>query len=145
MTTIAQMSARWNSLSLHKEVNMTIRQTTGDIIKANQNQLLSNKDSTGESLGGYALKSYEDMKKDMGQSGVVDLKLTGDFYKGFQVDVQQDTFELDSTDSKTGKLEGKYGKDIFGLTPESRENYTFGVFWKGLKEKLEAILRLQFV
>jgi threonyl-tRNA synthetase len=144
MTTISQMAARWNSLNLHKEVQMSIGATVKDIIKANQEQLFSGKDSEDKELKRYKQEWYRQYKLTKNPADVTDLKDTGEFYKGFFVDVEAERFTLDSTDGKTGELERKYGKP-FGLQPESKTKYSFGVFWKDLKPRLEAILKLQFV
>jgi hypothetical protein len=50
----------------------------------------------------------------------VDLRNTGAFYQSITVEVTDDTVEIDAKDSKTEKLQTKYGKLILGLTIDNK-------------------------
>ncbi len=50
----------------------------------------------------------------------VDLRNTGAFYQSITVEVTDDTVEIDAKDSKTEKLQAKYGKLILGLTIDNK-------------------------
>ena len=52
-----------------------------------------------------------------------DLYVTGAFYRGFQITLGNYSFTIDSEDSKAPDLEAKYGKWIYGLSPQGREKY----------------------
>lgn len=53
----------------------------------------------------------------------VTLKDEGNFYRGFYVKSQKFPVIFDSRDSKTGELVFKYGKEIFGLSERSKEEF----------------------
>jgi hypothetical protein len=59
----------------------------------------------------------------LNSNGVVDLKLTGDFYSGFFALTDSFPITFSSNDSKAESLELKYGKEIFGLDQESLEQF----------------------
>tara|TARA_R110002049_G_C9177884_1_gene563254 strand:- start:15468 stop:15905 length:438 start_codon:yes stop_codon:yes gene_type:complete len=48
------------------------------------------------------------------------LKDTGDFYRGFKLIFTSNHLFITSTDDKTDLLMGKYGTNIFGLTPDNQ-------------------------
>ena len=60
--------------------------------------------------------------------GIVDLKLTGDFYNAFYFDNNE--LEVNSSDSKTEKLTERYGKYIFKLTPDSIDEFRGRFNWQ---------------
>ena len=133
-------------MNLSQEVQGAISRTSGEIIKGVQGQLFNRgQDATGKQLRGYKWESYRQYKLTKNPADVTDLKDTGEFYKGFFVDVEADTFTIDSEDDKAGKLEGQYGSAIFGMQPETRGNYATGAFWRELKTRIEGKLKLKFV
>lgn len=140
--TINEAYRRFSRLDLRAQVPVIIELTSDQIILLNQAQLYQqSSDSLGNALGGYHLRWYEDLKKEMnpGLGGLVDLYLTGAFYSGFFVRVEKDVFVIGSTDGKSGDLESKYGKAIFGLTDESKAKYTVESFFSALKNHIEGI------
>ena len=62
--------------------------------------------------------SYKKSKSQI--SDRVTLKDTGDFYKSFTVKANADSFVINATDSKTNKLQKKYGDKILGLSEENK-------------------------
>ena len=61
------------------------------------------------------------IKKSKNQiSDRVTLRDTGDFYKSFKLKAENDSFSISATDSKTNKLQKKYGTKILGLSEESK-------------------------
>lgn len=90
------------------------------IIDLNHSQLLEGVDSRGKSLGEYSSILYAQFKKKLNSRGVVDLKVTGEFWEGFFVDASEWPVKVDSNDWKRNKLVKQYGKDIFGLTKENQ-------------------------
>jgi hypothetical protein len=140
--TINEAYRRFSRLDLRAQVPVIIELTSEQIILLNQAQLYQeSKDSFGNSLGGYYFQWYEDLKKEMnpGLGGLVDLYLTGAFYSGFFVRVENDVFIIGSNDSKSGDLESKYGQAIFGLTDESKAKYTVEAFFSALKNYIEEV------
>ena len=76
-------------------------------------------DSSGNKLAPYRSTEYERLKAQLNPNHVTDLKLEGDFYKGWKVDADKFPIYMTSTDAKTAELVGKYGEDIFGLTDKN--------------------------
>jgi len=144
--TIAEAYRRFGMLNLREQVPVIIELTSDEIILLNQAQLYkSSLDSLGNNLGGYYFELYENLKKELNPTlgGLVDLYLRGDFYSGFFVSIEEDTFVIGSTDSKSDDLESKYGKAIFGLSDESKAIYSKGLFFQALRNYIEGITKIQ--
>ena len=54
----------------------------------------------------------------------VTLRDEGDFHSSFYLEFTDDSFTIKASDEKAEYLEFAYGSDIFGLTPENREDLT---------------------
>jgi len=95
-----------------------------EIIDLNTQQL----QERGETSDGVKIASYRPYrpytvtrKRSLGQpTGKVTLYDEGDFQGGFDVRFGNDWFAIFSNDDKADALERKYGKEIFGLTEESK-------------------------
>lgn len=60
------------------------------------------------------------IKKQKGQPySRVTLRDTGDFHRSFTVEAGPESFVITATDRKTQELAEKYGREIFGLTPDN--------------------------
>lgn len=115
---IKQLQLAQNSLSII--VLDSIKQHEAEVIDLNIEQLKNGKNGLGQNITpGYSPVTIE-IKRLKGQAtNHVTLRDEGDFQEGFFVVYGQDYFALGSYDSKTEKLERKYGKDIFGLDSQS--------------------------
>jgi hypothetical protein len=93
-----------------------------EIIDLNTSQLEQGKLSTGKDTEEYLSDNYAKFKKSIGSisSPKADLKLTGDFYDGFNIDFKSYQLIFESTDSKAPKLERQYSIDIYGLTDKNK-------------------------
>jgi len=95
------------------------------IIRLNTDQLSVGLDSTNDIFGLYRSVSYASFKQSLpgrkATTGVVDLRLSGDYYRSFVIDVLKNgDFIIDSDSIKDETdLIAKYGKDIEGLTEDS--------------------------
>ena len=73
------------------------------------------------------MPEYAQLKISMGSKaplGTPNLNFEGDFYEGIYSEPGKDGgIFISSTDSKTGKLTGKYGTNIFGLTAKSKTEF----------------------
>lgn len=98
-----------------------IRRNVYYLVDLNTGQLMMGIDANGEKLKEYANAVYAAFKKHLNPLGVTDLKVTGDFHSGFYADMKQFPITFWSTDEKTDELVYEYGKDIFGLTEESKD------------------------
>lgn len=128
-----------------EEVILTIlRDIEPQLIDLNTNQLFSGVDSKGFLLKPpYADINYKDFKQTLNPKGVVDLKLTGDFYDGFFAKVDKFPLVFGSTDEKSSELESKYGKDIFGLSKNSLTQIGKGTIAPEYIKELRKILELR--
>ena len=142
--TIKEAVRRVQFLDLRKQVPIIIELTSEEIIALNQAQLYTMSiDRDGDALGGYQSVFYEEIKKGLNPqlNGKVDLYLTGDFYNGFYVRVEDTEFIIGSTDGKSQELENKYGKAIFGLTDESKSEYIRKVFFNAVLNYVSSITK----
>ena len=81
------------------------------------------------------------IKRSKGQpSDRVTLRDNGDFHGSFFVKFGKDGLAIDATDRKRDKLVSKYGKQIFGLTPESKTYVSNEILKPELLEEIKAIL-----
>lgn len=89
----------------------------------NRKQMRQGFNSEGTSIGTYFSESYAIFKQErpgrLADKWEVDLFLEGYFSKGIFAKVEGESILFDSTDSKSVKLENKYGKTIFGLSQKS--------------------------
>lgn len=141
MATIKGFLTKWQTIQIEPQIVKIIQSDAREIIQLNQDQLYKQSvDSVGIRLPKYKSKVYSAekvFKNPQLPFGSPDLKLSGDFYRGFNLSVgYTGIFTLDSSDSKTGSLEGRYGNKIFGLTPESKKKYALGTFKKSLNSYL---------
>jgi len=100
-----------------------IEKNKSEAIDFNTAQLFAGKDSNDQSFGIYHSRSYAAFKLSLNPAGVVDFKLTGDFYRGFYVNTGKFPITFDSTDSKTDKLKSLGGENIFGLDQANLESF----------------------
>ncbi len=100
-----------------------VDESKNQAIDLNTSQLFSGKNANGESLGSYQNPEYAAFKRTLNPAGVVDLKLTGDFYLGFFARTGKFPITFFSNDEKTSELIQNYGTEIFGLNQDSLEAY----------------------
>lgn len=100
-----------------------VKQNQSEALDMNAGQLFEGVDSQDQSLGEYRSQSYARFKQSLNPAGVVDLKLTGDFYRGLFVKADQFPVAFDSSDGKSEMLKEKYGEEIFGLDQNNLEQF----------------------
>lgn len=125
MTTIAALRRRFENLNVSEVSENSIDATKDQYKEQQRDQLAHGKRADGSQIGKYRNPAYARKKAAMNPLagfGNVDLKLTGSYYKDLFVDVRSDVIAVDSSDSKAGDLEKKYG-DPFGLGGEYRAKY----------------------
>lgn len=82
-----------------------------------------------------------EIKKQKGQPyDRVTLRDTGDFQKSIKVDANRTEFEIVATDRKTPALLGKYGEEIFGLTPENKGVLIWDKIYPQLLEQCKGLI-----
>jgi hypothetical protein len=103
-----------------------IEGTKDHFIALNQQQMLQGLDANGNTLGQYKNPAYARMKNKMNPLpgyGIKDFRLTGAYYRGFFLFVDDGKIRMGSMDPKAVFLMNK-GKDYrFGLMPENKRTY----------------------
>lgn len=123
--TIDKLIQNTQKLNFNQIIGDVLHDSSQSLVFAQQKQMLRGETvEQGKKIGKYKSKSYRKKKFDMNPLagyGNVDLKLTGIFQKNIKIYFFSTSFFFTSTDSKTKKLTGDYGEDIFGLNPKSRK------------------------
>ena len=109
-----------NSIDPIKEAGIGMEEAKDKVIDLNHQQLLKGQRADGSSLGTYRPFTIAKRREKGRQTSFVDLFYEGDFQNKFDLRVSSDTYEIFSTDSKSDKLQDKYGDNIFGLQVENR-------------------------
>jgi hypothetical protein len=132
MGTINEMLQAFQKVNLPLKVPEIIAETSGEITKFIQLQLIEGKDATGESIVPDYKKSffnsgYAEMKNEMNPLpgyGTPDFLLTGELYRNLNVTVSDDEYDIESDvpyaldDSITSR-----GPEPFMLSDENKGNY----------------------
>lgn len=143
--TLHEMQRRTNRFDIRKEVKEVIESTQDEITALNKKQLFAGIRSTGTEIKPEYAPYTILLKDQKGQpTDRVTLKDKEDFYNGFFVDVNSATFVIDSRDSKTEALIGKYGEKILGLTNDSRGEYVAYTFFPSLRDRVTKKLGFKF-
>ena len=123
-----QLTAGGFIVNANSEIKYAIQKASDWAIELNKDQLESGLDSFGNKISpGYKNFDYANEKNKRNKRpgfGVPDLKNTGGFYSGFYAKYDKNNISINSSDEKTPALIKKYGKEIFGLTKESRNVFS---------------------
>lgn len=141
------MRDRVQSIDLQKIGVKIVVESKPELISKNKEQLMNEGvDSLNKKLRRYASNSYAARKNKLNPFpgfGTPDLYRTGAFQRGFLLKLNtSNTFEIYSTDSKSKMLTEKYGKDVFGLTEDSKTEYRKEVMHPELVKEVKNILRV---
>ena len=124
MATIRKYASNFAKIDIQAQLPKLIEEVAPEAIAYNQQQLYrSSVDRFGKSLKQYQSPSYSLYKyrrNPLPGLGRPDLNLTGTLYRGMYLKVTGRSFYLGSYDAKESKIEKKYGKDIWGLTKDSK-------------------------
>jgi hypothetical protein len=131
------MVNRWQNVDIVNIIPEII-QSQADILIVKEKYRLYNQSllATGEKLALYQDIKYAIKKEQLNPTpGFLhpDLFLTGDFYKGFTVQVKAKQIYFTSTDIKTDELVLNYTQYIFGLTEKQKTEYALNEFYEALK------------
>jgi len=139
------MQRRLDRFDINKEVRETIEETAESVADFNRKQLFEGIRATGADIKPAYAPLTILIKDQKGQpTDRVTLKDTGAFYEGIFVDVNSESFDIDSTDEKSEALKAKYGERIFGLTPENKGEYAMFTFFPALRDKITKKLGFKF-
>lgn len=101
-----------------------IKDSSHLVVDLNIDQMLHGRNNEGEILGDYARSTYQELKQKMNPQaqGHVDLRLSGDFQDAMYLEGDTFPFNVNSKDSKTGKLADGYD-GIFGLDETNKTSF----------------------
>ncbi|HEX7906232.1 MAG TPA: hypothetical protein VF487_20300 [Chitinophagaceae bacterium] len=138
MATIAEVNNRIQALNLRAEVPKIIKETSDAIADQQAEQMINGQRSDNKEINPQYSPLTIEIKKSKGQvTDRVTLRDTGSFQNKIAVYVKEDRFDITSTDEKTGQLEKKYGRQIFGLNKQHLEEYGRESFQPALKKYIE--------
>jgi hypothetical protein len=147
MTTISDFSKRLNKVI--KELPVLIKESVKEndnviIDTITEQQLQKGIRGDGQKIGEYKNKDYQKYKKQINPQarGFVDLKLEGDFYKGFVLKEDGNFQTIYSKDEKAEKLEKKYGSEIYILTDKNHKAIVKDYILPTLQTKIKDELQL---
>lgn len=124
MTTLNDILSKYKKIDVQFASESSIQDTGKELASIQQDQLFQGVRSDNSPIEPEYRPRTIGYKQRKGQPyDRVTLKDTGDFYSGIVIDVRQDIFVIDSADVKSGMLQQKYGKNIFGLNDQSRIEY----------------------
>ena len=144
--TIPELQRRWKTIDIRKAAASIISDNKQQIADLNREQLMDGFNKEGKKLKKYQSNSYAARKNRMNSApglGNPDLYLTGRFHEAMNVKINSKvSYEIFSADSKTSDLTKKYGKDIFGLTEESRDKASTEIINPGLILHIKEVVKL---
>jgi len=127
MATAADLIENLSRLDLTTLSASCVNNTAEDYVVLNRAQMMEGK-GEGKNIGRYRSTAYAQFKfglSSLAGMGNVDLRLTGSFQDKMRLTVAGDEYTVDSSDSKTSKLESAdwYGGNIFGLNVKRKSEY----------------------
>ena len=144
--TIHELQRRWKQIDLKKAAASIVAEHKKDIADLNREQLMDGVNKEGKKLRKYRSPKYAARKNRMNPIpglGNPDLYLTGRFQEAMNVKLNSKTsFEIYSTDSKAPKLTKQYGKEIFGLTEQSKDTAAHEIVNPGLIQYIKDVTKL---
>lgn len=126
MRTLVNLLKAVENLNVREIALDSMGQTSQQFLKHQKDQLYAGFDSKGKRLHRYASSIYAEMKQRMNSTpgyGNPDLKLTGDFYRSFRADLDNEGLRISAWDEKAPMLEDKYGNDIYTLGEDAIKGY----------------------
>ena len=129
--------------NVNREIDLTLKEMSPDIIKANQNALDRGELSTSKKMPRLRSEIYIEHKFSIGSKAapLPDLKNTGSFRDKMVTQIQPNDISILSTDSKLKELTDKYSIDIFGIQDAELENLQ-NIFSEKFTKKIDEILQL---
>jgi len=137
-TRLRKLADNYAKIDLQKIILEEIKRDEAFLIRLNLSQLQASKRADGKALGKYKSKSYAAKKG----RDTIDLLLSGEFYKGWFVEVDKTKILFGSKDSKSDFLTKRYGESIFGLTKENISFYSKDILWPRVEDRIRKILHL---
>lgn len=120
--TIKELSDRVQQIDVFQLMRKALVENEQKIVEMNREQMEVGVTSKGQTIDPtYRSAQYAQFKKKIGSRspvGIPNLKLTGSFHEKMQMEIDDRSYSIYSTDDKERDLTAKY-KDIFGLNAEN--------------------------
>ena len=147
MATIHEMLRRVQSIDLQAIGVSVIVDTKDELIKLNKEQLMDKgEDKNLVKLKSYRSASYARKKNQRNPFpglGTPDLYNTGAFQNAFQLKINsKNSFDIYSSNGKSGDLQKKYGKAIFGISDPNKQEYADDYMQPALVREVRKILKV---
>jgi hypothetical protein len=117
--TVKELHTKTSRINLESMKSEAVRLQLGYIAEVNRQQLRKGETGTGTPISPSYAPGYGKYKSGLSSyyaaTGTPDLFLSGTFQNKIRAFLSGKEYKLTSDDSKTGKLTGKYGVDIFGI------------------------------
>ena len=128
MPTALDLLENLQKVNINEIVKSSLINTTPALLRAQKKQMMAGKTAKGENIKPeLRSQEYAKQKKAKYQEspfGIPNLRDTGEFQQNIYLEVDSDSYKLDSTDIKSDKLKAKYGEEIFGLSENFIAEYT---------------------
>ena len=144
--TASDLIENFEKMDLRDVAATSMRKTSVKYLDRNRLQMLEGKGRT-KPIGKYRSKEYAQFKASqnpMAGLGNVDLRLTGSFQDKMTFDITGDEIDVSSSDGKLEDLTKKYGEQIFGLNPGTKDEYIENDLQPEFERTVEAITGLKF-
>lgn len=138
--TISQAIDKLGRLDLTLALEKAFNQTEDQYEDLNRSQLAQGKLNDGSDLTPPYSVMYSEVRERAGlQIDHVDLKFTGNFYKGFTMKMEGETLQLGSDVEYEGSLSARYSERIYGLSEENAD-----IFREVLRPVVMAEIKQQY-
>jgi len=139
METIEQKIIELKALTVdqqERDILLILQKFKEILIDFNTSQLMSGKNSKGQSLGDYASDSYAKLKRSMNPkaNGHVDLYFEGDWQESFFLEAQSFPVLFNASNWKTNLLVTNYGEDVFGIDEDNLEKFIEGYLLQAVQQ-----------
>lgn len=122
---LEELIKRFQNFNAVQAADRVIKKNAEFAIDLSQGQMIRGKMPDGSQIGAYQSPFYAEFKNlrnPLAGFGVVDLNLTGDYYKGMILTGKYPNYEIISKDGKAQELESKYG-DPLGINKSNEEKF----------------------
>jgi hypothetical protein len=122
---LSEVGKKAKQIDVRKLASDVLNENSGLITKKVIQQLTVGESGKGQDIGKYTSQRYASLKRRMGSqapAGVVDLKFSGDLYKGLDTTFKGFTIDTDSSVSYSKYQKKRYGKKIYDLQKENTKD-----------------------
>jgi len=141
---LRELAEKAKKIDVKKLALQVIKDNAGLIKTRLTEQLTVGENGQSTDIGKYKSNWYARLKRNMGSQApfrTVDLKYSGDLYKGLEVAISQDSVSIDSKVSYSKYQIERYGKSIYEIQDENQKDISF-INGNALKEAYSKALGL---